>query len=79
MASEPVASIRNLRIALPKGAERAFAVDGVSLDLQARGVHAVIGPNGAGKTTRINLLSGELVPSTGSIRLMGREMAGLPP
>src|SRR5579863_7547369 len=55
------------------------AVDGISLDLVAGEIHAVIGPNGAGKTTLINLLSGELAPSAGSIRLAGKEIAGLPP
>ena len=73
--TEPVLVVRDLA----KGFGGVLAVDGVSLDLQARAVHAVIGPNGAGKTTLVNLLSGDLVPSAGSIRLMGREMAGLPP
>ncbi|HEX4523208.1 MAG TPA: ABC transporter ATP-binding protein [Casimicrobiaceae bacterium] len=45
------------------------AVDDVSLSLAPRTVHAVIGPNGAGKSTLVNLLSGELRPSTGTIRL----------
>jgi branched-chain amino acid transport system ATP-binding protein len=40
-------------------------------------VHAVIGPNGAGKTTLINMLSGDLAPSAGSIRFEGREVVGL--
>jgi branched-chain amino acid transport system ATP-binding protein len=55
------------------------AVSDVSLDLRMGAVHAVIGPNGAGKTTLINLLSGDLAPSAGSIRLEGREIAGLSP
>ena len=55
------------------------AVSDASLDLVHGEVHAVIGPNGAGKTTLINLLSGELAPSSGSIRYAGREIAGLPP
>ena len=54
------------------------AVDGVDLALVPGEVHAVIGPNGAGKTTLINLLSGELAPSAGSIRLAGAEIAGMP-
>jgi len=45
------------------------AVDGVSIDLRRGEVHAVIGTNGAGKSTLINMLSGEIPPSEGTIRL----------
>jgi branched-chain amino acid transport system ATP-binding protein len=55
------------------------AVSDVSLDLQGGGVHALIGPNGAGKTTLINLLSGDLAPSGGSVHYRGRDIAGLAP
>ena len=54
------------------------AVDQVSLNFTAGTVHAVIGPNGAGKTTLINLLSGELRPSSGRIHFQGREITGAP-
>jgi branched-chain amino acid transport system ATP-binding protein len=53
------------------------AVSGVSLTLQRGRIHALIGPNGAGKSTLINMLSGDLVPSSGSIRLRGTDIAGL--
>jgi branched-chain amino acid transport system ATP-binding protein len=53
------------------------AVNDVSLDLHAGEVHAIIGPNGAGKTTLINLLSGDLRPSSGGVLYQGREIAGL--
>ena len=45
------------------------AVDDVSLVLRRGEVHAVIGTNGAGKSTLVNLLSGELAPSAGSVFL----------
>ncbi len=54
------------------------AVGGVSLSLAAGELHAVIGPNGAGKSTLINLLSGDLRPSSGRIRFAGQDIAGLP-
>ena len=50
------------------------AVDGVSIDLKRGEVHAVIGTNGAGKSTLINMLSGELTPSAGTIRLNGADI-----
>jgi branched-chain amino acid transport system ATP-binding protein len=53
------------------------AVKRVSLECHAGKVHAVIGPNGAGKTTLINLLSGDLAPSAGSIEILGRDVTGL--
>ena len=39
----------------------------------------LIGPNGSGKSTIFNVLSGALVPNSGSIRFEGREIAGLAP
>lgn len=54
------------------------AVDGVALALRVGELHAVIGPNGAGKSTLTNLLSGELRPSGGTLRLHGADVAGWP-
>jgi ABC-type branched-subunit amino acid transport system ATPase component len=55
------------------------AVDGVSLAVKDRTLHALIGPNGAGKTTAFNLLSGLFPPDRGTIELEGRSIAGLKP
>ena len=55
------------------------AVDQVTLALGAGAIHAVIGPNGAGKSTLVNLLSGVLAPSSGSIRLGELDITGLAP
>lgn len=54
------------------------AVNGVSLALRVGELHAVIGPNGAGKSTLTNLLSGELRPSSGMLKLHGAEVGGWP-
>jgi branched-chain amino acid transport system ATP-binding protein len=66
-----------------RGLSRRFgglvAVREVSLALEMGRIHALIGPNGAGKTTLVNLLSGELKPSAGSILFQGREIAGRRP
>ena len=50
------------------------AVNGVSLDAKMGELHAVIGPNGAGKSTLINILSGEIPPSSGSVELLGQDV-----
>jgi branched-chain amino acid transport system ATP-binding protein len=55
------------------------AVDNVSLRFADREVHAIIGPNGAGKSTFLNLLSGELRGSSGSIRFKGQDMSRATP
>jgi branched-chain amino acid transport system ATP-binding protein len=55
------------------------AVDGVSLSVQAGEMLALIGPNGAGKSTCFNMLNGQIRPDAGQVRLMGQDIAGLPP
>ena len=52
------------------------AVDGVTLDVCVGEIHAVIGTNGAGKSTLVNMLSGELAPSEGSVRFAGDDVTG---
>ncbi len=54
------------------------AVDNVDLELAPNAIHAIIGPNGAGKSTLINVLSGELRASAGTIELRGVSITGWP-
>jgi len=53
------------------------ATNDVSLGLERGARHALIGPNGAGKTTLINLLTGVLEPTAGSIVLDGHDITSL--
>jgi hypothetical protein len=55
------------------------AVNDVSLDLWLGRIHAVIGPNGAGKSTLTNLLSGDLPPDGGHVKLAGTDVTGRSP
>jgi branched-chain amino acid transport system ATP-binding protein len=55
-----------------------LAVNQVSFDVRAGEILGLIGPNGSGKSTTFNLIAGTLRPSSGSIRLDGKEIAGLP-
>jgi ABC-2 type transport system ATP-binding protein len=49
------------------------ALDGVSLAVAQGTVWGLIGPNGAGKSTSFNLLCGYLRPTTGRVRVLGRD------
>ena len=55
------------------------ATNDVTLDLKKGARHALIGPNGAGKTTLINLLTGVLEPTAGTIALEGQDITQLAP
>ena len=51
----------------------------MSLTLPPGARHAVIGPNGAGKTTLFNVISGDLLPTSGTLFLSGVDMTTLAP
>ena len=53
------------------------AVNDVSLQISAKEVRGLIGPNGAGKSTLVNLISGLLKQSAGSLKLDGTLLDGL--
>ena len=55
------------------------AVDNVSVDLYRSHIHAVIGPNGAGKSTLTNLLSGDILPTSGNVALGTTDITGWTP
>ncbi len=80
-AENPAVSIRNLTIALPEGAERAFAVDGVSFDLAAGEIVCVVGESGSGKSMCAHALMGLLPDSVrteaGEIAFEGRDLLAI--
>jgi ABC-type multidrug transport system ATPase subunit len=51
---------------------RTQAVDGVSLETGA-GVFGLLGPNGAGKTSLLRMMATVLPPTSGTLRLLGRD------
>ena len=54
------------------------AVDNVSLTVRAGETVGIVGESGSGKTTFCRALIGLVAPASGSIRFLGREVAGLP-
>src|SRR5712671_6119094 len=81
MPSDPAVSIKDLRIALPPGSERLYAVDGVSLDLVAGEIVCVVGESGSGKSMCAHALMGLLPDSVtteaGEIVFEGSNLLGL--
>jgi branched-chain amino acid transport system ATP-binding protein len=50
----------------------------VNLNVEPGERRLIIGPNGAGKTTLFNLITGELMPDSGSIQLFGHDITRVP-
>lgn len=50
------------------------ALKGVSFSVEEGAFFGLLGPNGAGKSTLINAMSGLVVPSSGSIKVMGKDV-----
>lgn len=54
------------------------ALEALDLTVRDKELCCIIGPNGAGKSTFLNVLTGTLRPTSGSVRFLGRDIAGLP-
>ncbi|MFZ6846159.1 ABC transporter ATP-binding protein [Undibacterium sp. RuTC16W] len=54
------------------------AVDQLNLQVRRGELYALLGPNGAGKTTTLRMVAGLLAPDSGSIRILGTDLAREP-
>ncbi len=65
------------------GLSKAFGsvvvADNITLSVAEGEALGIIGPNGAGKTSLFGLISGELAPDSGVVRLDGRDLTRTPP
>ena len=78
--TEPAATILagNLSRRYGTGGGVRAAVDGVELELRRGEVLGFLGPNGAGKTTTMQMLTGNLAPTTGSVSICGVDLLESP-
>ena len=80
---EPLISIRDLTVALPPGADRAHAVDGVSLTINPNEILCIVGESGSGKSLTAHAVMGLLprgvTASGGQILFGGTDLLRLPP
>jgi phospholipid/cholesterol/gamma-HCH transport system ATP-binding protein len=51
--------------------------DGLDLAVERGSITAVMGPSGTGKTTLLRLLTGQIRPSAGSVRVLGEDVGAL--
>jgi branched-chain amino acid transport system ATP-binding protein len=71
----PLLEVRDLHAAYEDGVE---VLHGIDLTVEAGEFVTLIGANGAGKTTTLRAITGLLRPRSGSIRLDGKDIVGLP-
>ena len=75
MTSSPLLQVAELR----KNFGGVQAIDDVNFEIAEGELLGMIGPNGSGKTTAVNLITGFVKPTEGSIRYRGKDITGWPP
>ncbi|HWV82379.1 MAG TPA: ABC transporter ATP-binding protein [Hyphomicrobiaceae bacterium] len=76
--TEPVLSVRNLTVRLPRGADRENAIEGISFDIGPREIVCIVGESGSGKSVTAQAVMGllpkrDLVVTAGETLLQGED------
>jgi NitT/TauT family transport system ATP-binding protein len=71
-------SVKDLEVSFvnPESSQLFKTIDGVSIDLKEGEFISIVGPSGCGKTTFLNVVAGLQKPTSGSVRVNGRNITG---
>lgn len=76
-SSEPIISIRGLTKIYHVGEVDVHALRGIDLDVQPGEFVSVVGPSGSGKSTLFYIIGGLTHPTSGTVRIAGRDLLGI--
>jgi len=74
---QPAIAVRELTKTYAEGASGVPALRGLDLDVHPGELVMLVGPSGSGKTTLLSIMGCILSPSTGSVRISGKEVSQL--
>jgi len=72
-----IVEVRDLRRTYAQGETAVHALRGVDLDIEPGEFTVLMGPSGSGKTTLLNQIGALDLPDSGSVKIEGRELAGM--
>ena len=78
MSHQPIAAISNVEKTYASGTAAVRALANIDFEVRAGELVLLEGPSGSGKTTLLSILGCILKPTSGSVRIRGREVSCLP-
>lgn len=77
--ADTVAAIHDVTKTFGTGETAVHALSAVDIEVASGELVVILGPSGSGKTTLLNILGGIEKPTTGTVRVAGRDLNGLSP
>lgn len=74
--NETIVEFKNVSLEYDYQGDRIHALDGINLTVQRGDFVAVAGPSGCGKTTLLKLIAGLILPTQGSVEILGKPVRG---
>lgn len=68
---------RGVEMVFTDGANSYHALKNINLDIRKGDIQLLMGPSGSGKTTLLSILAGILTPTSGKVKLLGKEITNL--